>query len=70
MVAAAETTADPYLLPCRHCGDPVAVRTSSGRLRSLGEFTVSRDGRIVIVCPTCQRDTRVTGRLIVTPKRT
>lgn len=68
MVATLAT--EPALLPCRHCGEPVAVRTRTGRLRALGEFTTAKDGRLVIVCPACGRDTRLSGRLVVGTDRT
>ncbi len=68
MTVAMVTDNPSYLLPCRHCGEPVAVRTGSGRLRALGEFTVTKEGRLLIVCPTCQRDTRTSGALYADSK--
>ena len=49
----------PYLVICRDCGEAIAVRMSTGRLRALGEWDQGENGAVVIVCPACQRANRI-----------
>lgn len=55
----------PYILPCRHCDEAVAVRMKSGRLSALGQFGHGGEpGAIYLVCPACGRHTRVRRTLL------
>jgi hypothetical protein len=64
------TTAEPLpqtpaLLPCRHCGEAVAVQMASGRFRALGDWELSSEGDVVAYCPGCQRGNRYRRRWLV-----
>lgn len=63
MAVTLATATEPYLIPCRHCGETVAVRMKTGKLRVLGPFLVEHGSRINITCEECKQATRVTVNL-------
>jgi len=49
----------PYLVICRHCGEAVAVRLSTGRILPHGPVSITDDRRLIVTCLSCGRDTRI-----------
>lgn len=59
---------EPYLVMCRHCGEPIGIRLRNGKLKVFDAFDIDRN-RVNVTCPECKRMTKVPAHLGVEPNR-